>query len=617
VETRAHNAQLVPGGLGGLRGSGVAAPAAVDDAVEFLAELARAVERDLSTPDHAPATKRAYAHDWADFATFCGRHALEPLPAAPQTLALYLKALETRRSRSPAGVRTGSIGLSLPTLRRRLAAIASRHATAGLETPTVHPLVRKLLRRYSRSRGIAVRKKEPLLVERLPALLMAMPDDLAAARDRALLLLGYAGAFRRSELVALDVEDLRFSKQGLYVWIAAAKNDPRKEGRELYVPRLPAGSQSATLCAVAALECWLGIVGASGPVFRTFDLRGRLTATQLDPGDVARVLRRRAAAAGVAGDFAGHSAAARLHYQRGEEEDPDREHQASDGPALERDRSGLRRGRYPRRRSAVARDHRRADLTRSESKGHPGQTATCNAAIASRVGRFYVVAVDIAHGALMFVERKLNPTTHVVELWTCEWENVAGQPARKVPLSKIGDEQPATDDGKAVMSEASAICWSYGRTLGNIAVFTQSMLGSFPAAAGNDATLPCDIVGAGKFRHGANRWWCRTHQSYWGTIADIEALSTAGVMACAQRAQPMSYVVAPFTIDLAKHAEVGIWCSLPAAIATTDIDRERPASTCTSARSMAARKLSTATTRRSQSTISRRSGCSPTPRSRV
>jgi len=75
--------------------------------------------------------------------------------------------------------------------------------------------VRRLLRRYSRARGTAVRKKEPLLIEQLPAILMAMPDDLPAMRDRALLLLGYAGAFRRSELVALDVEQLRFSKAGM------------------------------------------------------------------------------------------------------------------------------------------------------------------------------------------------------------------------------------------------------------------------------------------------------------------------------------------------------------------------------------------------------------------
>ncbi len=273
-----------------------------------LAELAHAVDEDLARPDHAPATERAYAHDWTDFVAFCGRHGLDALPAAPQTLALYLKSLETQRSRSPAGVRAGVVGLSLPTLRRRVAAIASRHATESLETPTDHPLVKKLLRRYSRARGTAVRKKDALTIDRLATLIAAMGEDLPAVRDRALLLLGYAGAFRRSELVALDVEHLRFTKRGLYVWIVAAKNDPRKKGRELYVPRLlQAASSNAQLCAVAALERWLSTAGATGPIFRTFDLRGGLTATRLDPGDVARVLRRRATAAGVEGDFAGHS----------------------------------------------------------------------------------------------------------------------------------------------------------------------------------------------------------------------------------------------------------------------------------------------------------------------
>jgi len=294
---------VIPGHHDATVGAAIRLPATADDGSAFLAELARAVDHDLATPDHAPATERAYAHDWRDFETFCDRHRLGALPAAPQTLALYLKSLETRRSRSPAGIRAGTAGLALPTLRRRLAAIASRHASAGLETPTAHPLVRKLLRRYSRTRGTAVQKKEPLLIERLPALLMAMPDDLPAWRDGALLLLGYAGAFRRAELVALDVEQLRFSKGGLHVWNAAAKNDPRKKGRELYVPRLP----RAEFCAVVALERWLPIVGTAGPVFRTFDLRGALTANRLDGGDVARILRRRARAAGVAGDFAGHS----------------------------------------------------------------------------------------------------------------------------------------------------------------------------------------------------------------------------------------------------------------------------------------------------------------------
>ncbi len=307
MKTAVDGSRVGPLAGNGAGGHALAAIEPLEGGGAVLAELARAVEHDLATPDHAPATERAYAHDWADFAAFCGRHGLAPLTAAPQTLALYLKALETQRSRSPAGLAAGTVGLSLPTLRRRLAAIASHHATAGLETPTEHSLVRRLLRRYSRARGTAVRKKEPLLIEQRPAILMAMPDDELATRDRALLLLGYAGAFRRSELVALDVEQLRFSKAGCYVWIASAKNDPRKKGRELFVPRLPATSTKAELCAVAALERWLAIVGPAGAVFRTFDLRGQLTVTRLDSGDVARVLRRRTAMAGVAGDFAGHS----------------------------------------------------------------------------------------------------------------------------------------------------------------------------------------------------------------------------------------------------------------------------------------------------------------------
>jgi len=253
VETPPDGSQVSPSAGNGAGGYALPAIEPLEGGGAILAELARAVEHDLSTPDHAPATERAYAHDWADFAAFCGRYGLAPLPATPaKTLALYLKALETQRSRSPAGLAAGTVGLSLPTLRRRLAAIASRHATARLETPTEHSLVRRLLRRYSRARGTAVRKKEQLLIEQLPAILIAMPDDQLAIRDRALLLLGYAGAFRRSELVALDVEQLRFSRAGCYVWIASAKNGPRKKGRELFVPRLPAASTKAELCAVAA-----------------------------------------------------------------------------------------------------------------------------------------------------------------------------------------------------------------------------------------------------------------------------------------------------------------------------------------------------------------------------
>jgi hypothetical protein len=176
----------------------------------------------------------------------------------------------------------------------------------------------------------------------------------------------------------------------------------------------------------------------------------------------------------------------------------------------------------------------------------------------------------------MFIERRINSGTDTVELWACEWENSVGGAARKVYLNKIGEEQPLNSAAADSATEAPAICWSYGRTLGNIAVYSQSLIGRFPETSGDDAELPCDFVNAGKFRHGADRWWCRTHQTHWGTKADQEALARFGRMQCANHAQRMHYVVSPKTINLTEHAEVGVWCSMPAALSTFEIKPRAP-----------------------------------------
>lgn len=123
----------------------------------------------------------------------------------------------------------------------------------------------------------------------------------------------------------------------------------------------------------------------------------------------------------------------------------------------------------------------------------------------------------------MFIERKVNHSTNTVELWKCEWENPEGASAKKRYVHKLREEQPLKPEGKNTWNQVNAICWASGRTLGNIAVFSKSTLGSFPAQAGDDAFLPCDFVPAGKFRHGADRWWSRTHQTHWGTKADHES----------------------------------------------------------------------------------------------
>lgn len=175
----------------------------------------------------------------------------------------------------------------------------------------------------------------------------------------------------------------------------------------------------------------------------------------------------------------------------------------------------------------------------------------------------------------MHIERKIN-NNGVVELWRCEWENPPAGPARKVFISKIGEEPKLQADENSVAVEKTAICWSYGRTLGNIAVTSPTLLGKFPGKSGDDAILPCDIVHAGKFRHGAERWWCRTHQTHWGTKADLKAFDQSGAMLCANQQQPMHYVVAPKTISVDDYAEVGVWCSMPAALSTAPIKPRPP-----------------------------------------
>ena len=174
----------------------------------------------------------------------------------------------------------------------------------------------------------------------------------------------------------------------------------------------------------------------------------------------------------------------------------------------------------------------------------------------------------------MFIERRKNVDTGQIELWQAKWE--PGKPAKKVFVKKICDEvdaPPAATDG---MAEKFAICWADDRTMGNIAVSSPEMLGAFDGKSGTGAVLPCDFVSAGKFRNGVPRLWCRTHQKHWGVKADVASFEASDEMHCSNHVQGMNYVVDPFTIDVGKHAEVGVWCSLPAALASREIERRRP-----------------------------------------
>ena len=127
----------------------------------------------------------------------------------------------------------------------------------------------------------------------------------------------------------------------------------------------------------------------------------------------------------------------------------------------------------------------------------------------------------------MFYSRKQNSETGQVEVWECEWSNPGTGMAKKNFLCKHSDEE-GLDQGIETYSVVAAVCWAPGRTIGNIAVSSEEVFGSFEGKSGIEAVLPCHIIPCGKFRNGANRWYCKTHQMHWGTKDDIAAIPTSG-----------------------------------------------------------------------------------------
>lgn len=170
----------------------------------------------------------------------------------------------------------------------------------------------------------------------------------------------------------------------------------------------------------------------------------------------------------------------------------------------------------------------------------------------------------------MFYSRRLNPETEQVEVWECEWSDPGTGMAKKNFIRKYCNEGEKEENPEQY-STASAICWAPGRTIGNIAVNSEGVFGSFTDKAGDNAVLPCNIVPCGKFRNGARRWYCKTHQIHWGTKADIAALPASGEVTCSNHLMDMSYVVDPLVVDFNDFEEIGVWCSLPPALSSEPI----------------------------------------------
>src|SRR5574337_1072551 len=175
----------------------------------------------------------------------------------------------------------------------------------------------------------------------------------------------------------------------------------------------------------------------------------------------------------------------------------------------------------------------------------------------------------------MFYSRRLNHETGVIEVWECEWSDPGTGMAKKQFIRKRCDEGQVESIPENY-SAASAICCAPGRTIGNIAVNSEEVFGSFNGKSGDNAILPCHIIPCGKFRNGAPRWYCNTHQIHWGVKADLAAVPASGEITCSNHLMPMSYVVDPLTVEFSDFEEIGVWCSLPPAMSSEPITARAP-----------------------------------------
>ncbi|MFO0605040.1 MAG: site-specific integrase [Polyangiales bacterium] len=261
------------------------------DLADVPADLVDAT-RELLANAKAPSTRRAYLTSWRLFDAWCRQHNLPAMPAAPMTLALYVTDL-------------ARCGRKVATIMRAVSAISQAHEMAGHASPRGAAVVREALKGIRRTRGTAPSQKKPLLSETLVSAVAHLPGDLRGCLHRAILLVGFAGAFRRSELVAIDVEDLEFTDEGVKVLLRRSKTDQEGAGRKVALLR----GASGRTCPAQALQAWMAAAGIrSGPVFRAVNRWGRVADARLCDATVAAIVKEAVRAAGLdAQAFAAHS----------------------------------------------------------------------------------------------------------------------------------------------------------------------------------------------------------------------------------------------------------------------------------------------------------------------
>ena len=240
-------------------------------------------------------TLRAYKSDFKDFGGFCAKHGFDSLPTDPKVVSLYLTHLSKKSK--------------ISTLRRRLVSIGMVHKLKGHYLDTKHPIIIENLLGIKRVKGSYQKGKKPILINHLKSIINVIDeqknDEIKKARDKALLLVGFAGGFRRTELISINHEDLEFVTEGVKILIKKSKTDQFGEGM---IKGLPYFSNEK-YCPVNNLKKWLKLSNIkSGPIFRRFAKGSVLTNYRLTDQSVVLIIKIYLNLAGIENkNYSGHS----------------------------------------------------------------------------------------------------------------------------------------------------------------------------------------------------------------------------------------------------------------------------------------------------------------------
>jgi len=244
----------------------------------------------------APNTVRAYKSDFKDFELFCVKNGFNTLPSEPKIVSLYLTHLSTKE-------------IKLSTIKRRLVSIGVIHKIRGHYLDTKHPSIIENLMGIKRRKGSIQNAKKPILINNLKQLVDVINvqkiEDIKKLRDKSILLIGFAGGFRRNEIVSLDLEDLDFVYEGLKITLKRSKTDQFGEGLTKGLPYF----ENKIYCPVTTLRRWLNISKITkGPLFRRFTKGSRLSTDRLTDQTVALVIKKYLNMAGIDNkNYSGHS----------------------------------------------------------------------------------------------------------------------------------------------------------------------------------------------------------------------------------------------------------------------------------------------------------------------